>query len=284
MNKRLILPLPVLLVALLVAGCTFNVVTGSGKIISESRDISGFTRITLAGIGDVIVTQGEQAALVIEAEENLIPYFETKVQGSTLTIGLYERYRTTTIQPTRPVKFHVTLPEIEAVTLAGSGNIIASDLQAADFNITLAGSGNISTGDLSAARLSIQLAGSGDISLGAVTAEAVTSTTAGSGNISFAGLETTTVDVTIAGSGDVRLSGQATRQEIKILGSGDYTADELESQEATLLVAGSGNVRVWAAQKLDVTILGSGDVLYYGNPRLGLRVSGSGAIRQADGQ
>lgn len=282
MNKRLTLPIAALLAVLLVTGCTFNIVTGSGRVVSESRDVSGFTQIALAGIGDVIVTQGEEISLVIEAEDNLIPYFETKVRGSTLTISLYDRYRAVTLRPTRPVKFHLTLPEIEAVTLAGSGNIIAGDLQGTDFKITLAGSGNITTGDLSAAQLNIQLAGSGDISLGTVTTERVTSTTAGSGNITFAGLEAETIEVTIAGSGNVNLKGEVTRQGLKILGSGDYTAGDLQSQEASVLVSGSGDVRVWATRSLEVTLLGSGNVLYYGSPRLSLNVSGSGSINPAD--
>ena len=100
-------------------------VAGSGKIATETRNVSGFTSVTLAGIGNVYLTQGPAELVRIEAEDNLIPYFDTSVLGSTLKIGIKDQYMGISLQPTRPVKFYVTLPKIEAVTLAGSGDIFA---------------------------------------------------------------------------------------------------------------------------------------------------------------
>ena len=81
MNKRIIIPTTILLVALLVSGCGFQVVTGSGKVATETRNVSGFTSVTLAGIGNVYLTQGETESVRIEAEDNLIPYFETSLRA-----------------------------------------------------------------------------------------------------------------------------------------------------------------------------------------------------------
>ena len=52
MNKRIVIPSMLLLVALLASGCGFQVVTGSGKVATENRSASGFTSVTLAGIGN----------------------------------------------------------------------------------------------------------------------------------------------------------------------------------------------------------------------------------------
>jgi hypothetical protein len=54
--------------------------TGSGNVITESRDVAGFNEIALGGIGTGIVTQGDEEALTIEAEDNLLPPIGSEVR------------------------------------------------------------------------------------------------------------------------------------------------------------------------------------------------------------
>ncbi len=280
MNKRIYIPAILLLVALLVSGCGFQIVTGSGRIATETRNLSGFTGVTLAGIGNVYLTQGEAESVRIEAEDNLIPYFDTSVQGSTLKIGLKDQYMGISLQPTRPVEFYVTLPRIEAVTLAGSGNIFAGQIQAGAFGISLLGSGNISADALAATNLAIQLGGSGNIRLGTVSASQVTADIAGSGDIQVDSLTADRVSSKTAGSGNITLGGKVSEQSAEILGSGDYLAGGLKSATATIRVTGSGNSRVSTSGTLNVTILGSGDVAYSGHPTVNASIAGSGKVNQ----
>jgi len=281
MNKRIYIPTTILLLALLISGCGFQMVTGSGKIATETRNISGFTRVTLAGIGNVYLTQGETESVRIEAEDNLIPYFETSVQDSTLAIGIKNQYIGVNLQPTRPVKFYVTLPKIEAVTLAGSGNIFGGAIKTSGFKISLLGSGNISADTLTATYVDIHLAGSGDIALGTVAASEVTASIAGSGNIQMDALMADKISSKTAGSGDLTIGGKVTEQSAEITGSGDYQASGLKSDTATVRVAGSGNGQVSVAKTLDVTVLGSGDVVYSGNPTVNASIAGSGSVKQS---
>ena len=280
MNKRIYIPAILLLVALLVSGCGFQMVSGSGRIATETRNLSGFTSVSLAGIGNVYLTQGPTESVRIEAEDNLIPYFDTSVQGSTLKIGIKDRYMGISLLPTRPVKFYVTLPKIEAVTLAGSGNIFAGKIQAGAFGISLLGSGNISTDALAATDLDIQLSGSGNINLGTVSAGQVTANIAGSGDIQVDGLTANKISSKTAGSGNITIGGKVTEQSAEILGSGDYLASGLKSATATLRVTGSGNSQVSTSRTLNVTILGSGDVAYSGNPTVNASIAGSGKVNQ----
>lgn len=281
MNKRIVLPTILLLAALLVSGCGFQVVSGSGKTATENRSVSGFTSVTLAGIGNLYLTQGATEAVRIEAEDNLIPYFETVVEGSTLKIGIKSQYLGVNLRPTQPVKFYVTLPKIEAVTLAGSGNIFGGTLKTGAFKIALLGSGNISADTLTTTTLDVSLSGSGNITLGSVTATQVTNSIAGSGNIQMDALTADKVSSKTSGSGDITLSGKVSRQSAEILGSGDYRAGGLKSESATVRVTGSGNSQVAVVTSLDVTILGSGGVSYSGTPKVNVSISGSGKVNQA---
>ncbi len=259
MNKRLYIPSVILLIALFISGCGMQMVVGNGKVASETRDVTSFSEVRLEGIGDVIITQENTTSLRIEAEDNLIPYFETTVKGSTLVIGIKDQYFGYNLRPTRPVKFYVSTPDLEAVTLAGSGNIITSDVKSAGFKVALLGSGNITNDSLSATSVDINLAGSGNISLDKVTADSITSI--------------------IAGSGNITVGGEVPGQTARIVGSGDYRASGLQSQHATINVTGSGNSQITVSDSLNVTILGSGDVTYAGKPTVNTTIAGSGHVR-----
>jgi hypothetical protein len=280
MNKRIYVPSILLLIAMLASGCGFQMVSGSGRIATETRNISGFSGVTLAGIGNVYITQGPADSLRIEAEDNLIPYFDTSIQRGTLKIGIKDVYMGVSLLPTRPVNFYVTLPNIEAVTLAGSGNIFAGRLQSAAFRISLLGSGNIVTDALAATDLDLRLGGSGNISLGTVSANQVNANIAGSGDIHVDALTADKISSKTAGSGNITIGGKVAEQSAEILGSGDYLAGGLKTASATLRVTGSGNSQVSASGTLNVTILGSGDVAYSGNPTVNASIAGSGKVNQ----
>jgi len=281
MNKRLYIPAILLLVALLVSGCGFQMVNGSGRIATETRNLSGFTIVSLAGIGNMYLTQGVTESVRIEAEDNLIPYFDTSVQGSTLKIGIKDQSMGVSLQPTKPVNFYVTLPRVEAVTLAGSGNVFAGQIQAGAIRNSLLGSGNISTDTLTATNLDILLSGSGNISLGTVSASQVNANIAGSGDIQVDTLTADKVCSKTAGSGNITLGGTVTQQSAEILGSGDTLATGLKSATATVRVTGSGDSQVSTSGTLNVTILGSGDVAYSGHPTVNASIAGSGKVKPA---
>jgi hypothetical protein len=65
-------------------------VRGSGRIIEEDRSVGGVTGVNLATIGDLTIEVGNRESLRIEAEDNLLEYFETEVRGGTLRIRVRE--------------------------------------------------------------------------------------------------------------------------------------------------------------------------------------------------
>ncbi|MBX2997025.1 MAG: DUF2807 domain-containing protein [Caldilineaceae bacterium] len=225
---------PVLLM-LLLAGCT--VVTGSRNVVSEPREVSNFTAVALSGSGNLTITQGEAETLVVEADDNLLELIETEVRNGTLHLGF--RSGVNLINPSRAVQYRLTVRDLNALTVSGSGNA--------------------RVGSLVGEEMTIIVSGSGDVQIDRLTAGAVT--------------------VTISGSGDVDLVGAAEQQSITVSGSGQYRAADLASNSANVQISGSGNTTLWVAESLDVNVSGSGNVEYYGSPRINQRVSGSGAIR-----
>lgn len=242
------------LLAILGVGCG-PMVEGSGNVTSETRQVSGFDQVNLAGIGDLYVTQGDAESLRIEAEDNLIPYITSEVQGHVLEIGFKHMV---SVWPHRPVKFYLTLKDVSALRVSGSGNIQSERLAAKDLQLTISGSGNITVGQLDVKSLSNTVSGSGNLRVNTVQADSV--------------------KTTISGSGTCVLSGETADQSAQVTGSGDYKAFDLQSQTASLNLSGSGNAQTWVTKDLDIRVVGSGNVKYYGAPTVSQQVVGSGNV------
>jgi predicted small secreted protein len=253
--KKLFL-FPLIFVALALSAC--GTLRGSGNVITETREIGRFDEINLAGIGEVIITQGDEVSLKIEAEDNIMRYLKSEVQGGALTLSLRQPAAMVSVWPTQPIKFYVTVTDLEAITVAGSGDVSAEAITAKS--------------------MALRVLGSGDIHLEALDSDDVTVTIAGSGDVKVDDLAGSNLITTITGSGTCTLQGEVTEQGVRIAGSGDYRADNLQSEDANVTIAGSGSSYVNVSDSLDVRITGSGDVRYSGSPRLTQSIIGSGDV------
>jgi hypothetical protein len=222
MNKKLLVALIFLTLAL--SSCSalpnvLNITKGSGNVISESRDISGVTSVDLDGSADVDIAFGESESLVIEAEDNIIPLIETKVENGKLTVGTRSN---TSYTSTKGIKVHVTLISLEAVSLSGSGNITIHNLQGDTLKAELDGSGNINlNGTVNSVEMS--LGGSGKINAEQLKADSVKVVVDGSGDARVYASEQLNAD--LSGSGSIRYSGNPANVNKNDSGSGSITGE-----------------------------------------------------------
>jgi hypothetical protein len=248
-------------VALFVAGCGIGRPTtrGSGIVVSETRDATSFTSIVLAGFGTVRLEQTGTDSVTVEAEDNLLPLLVTQVENGTLKLGVKPNV---SVSPTRPVIYHVTVAHIDAIDIAGSGNIEAGALKAENFRATISGSG--------------------DVKVDALGAVKVVSRISGSGGMKIDRLEARELKCDISGSGNARFAGRADEVDLGISGSGSCHAAELQCRTLDVTIAGSGNATVNTAERLTADVSGSGSVRYVGNPRsVNTHFSGSGSVSPA---
>ena len=120
-----------------VVSCNISLVRGSGNVISEDRDVSGFSKISLSGSGSLYIEQGNEESLTIKAEDNLVPLIRTEVSGNTLSIGTKLG---TSITPTKSIEFYLKVKDVESISVSGSGSINCSGLETDDLSIKTSGS------------------------------------------------------------------------------------------------------------------------------------------------
>lgn len=223
-----------------VAGLSAKTV-GSGNVISETRNVSGFHGLVLANSGDVVVTQGDTESLVVEAEDNILPLVETTVTDGVLKLGFKANEE---VHYTKRLLFKISVKTLDNLMLAGSGNVDAKALKADKFKVMLAGSGNVNVGDLETDALTVDIAGSGGVKLAGKAAKQAVRVM-GSGDYEAGALKTGAATVKVVGSGDCELTASETL-DITMSGSGDVSYHG--NPTVTKHVSGSG----------DVTALGGG--------------------------
>jgi hypothetical protein len=199
------------MVVALVAGLFLSAcgagVRGSGNITSESRDVSDFDEVVLEGIGNLTTQQTGSESLSIEAEDNIIPYLKSEVEGDRLIISVEDN---TSINSTEPINYRLTVKDLNTLTLSGSGNIATTGISADDLALTLSGSGNIEAPD-------IDISGSGSYEAQDLESKEAEIDLGGSGKASVNVSDD--LDVRIGGSGSVQYRGDPTVSQ-DIRGSG----------------------------------------------------------------
>ena len=237
--KKYIIAVLILSVIVAASGCIGQKATGSGNVINQSRDVSGFNQVSVDGSGTLIITQGNKESLTIEAEDNIVPDIKTTVNNNVLTINRGNF----TVVPTKPVKYYLTVKDINSITYSGSGKIQSDNLKTNSLTINLNG--------------------------------------ASEGNLT--NLNVNMLKIIISGAGRLGISGTANSQDITMSGAGEYFADNLASKIATITISGAGKGTVRVSDSLNAIINGAGQISYIGNPKLTQQINGAGSIKQISG-
>ncbi|MFQ5608058.1 MAG: head GIN domain-containing protein [Candidatus Zixiibacteriota bacterium] len=197
-------------------------VRGSGKMAAETRELSGFTRISVNNSTDIDIKIGESFSVELEAEDNLLELIESEVVRDELRITTDDDYN---IRSHRGSRMTITMPALAGLEIRGSSDIRALGISS-DF-------------------LSIEIRGSGDVELTG-SAKEVEIEIKGSGDIDARDLQAKDADIEIRGSGDVRISVEE-RLRASIHGSGDITY--YGDPELKKKIRGSGDISKRAARK-----------------------------------
>ncbi len=126
------------LTVLTLASCDYT--TGSGNIKTETRNVGSFDAISVGGSFDVEVKIGDVVSVVVEADDNIINYIETRVSGNTLKISTEDLHNFSDVH----MKIYVTAPVITAINAAASADVVAEGILTSTEKITFKASSSAS--------------------------------------------------------------------------------------------------------------------------------------------
>ena len=198
-------------------------VVGSKNYISQEVKADHFNEIKLLGSANISYHQDTRSHVEIHGSDNIIPLVETYVDGNTLMI----KFKKNVSIWKGKLEIKVFAPELNKLTINGSGNIQGEGLNCR--------------------RMAVSINGSGDVRLQQI--------------------ESQECQAGISGSGNINLKGKAIQAKYSIAGSGNIQAADLEAENTDASISGSGNISCYASQKLVARVKGSGDIAYKGNPQ-----------------
>lgn len=208
--------------------------------IHRSYDVAAFDSVAAAGSNVVLVKVGPAFSVSADGPAESLDKFKVEVKDGRLRIEPKEKHwHDEDWSDYEPATFHVTLPSIEAATLAGSGTMTVDRIKGDSFSASIAGSGTLELGSLSVDSTNFSIAGSGDIVAHGSSRKSSVSI-AGSGDVKARDMATTTASISVVGSGDAELTVHDSAQ-ISIMGSGDV--DIVGTDNCTVSRMGGGKAR-----------------------------------------
>lgn len=211
-------------------------IKGSGNVVAEERDVSGFDSVALSEFGEVIITQGDEESLTVETDDNLMRYIETEVRGGTLELGFTDD--DILLRPSKSIIFRLSVIDLTALDSSGAGKFEIDELDADRLEVTLSGAGDIRIDSLTATDLVVTVSGAGNIELaGQVKTQEVNLNALG--NYVAPDLESQAATVRISGAGSASI----------------WVHDTLD-----VVISGAGNVGYYGSPDVTQDISGVGSV------------------------
>ncbi|MBN1298339.1 MAG: DUF2807 domain-containing protein [Actinobacteria bacterium] len=152
-----------LIIAMALSSCItikVNSLKGSGEVVTQEFEVSGFDKLSFSGMGKIIIEQTGQESLEVEAEKNIIDALNIDVSAKRLNIGLKKGF--INIIPTKDIIFRLNVKDLSKIDLSGVGSIICEGFETESLSIDSSGLGNIQYA-LNAQTLEISISGAGKI-------------------------------------------------------------------------------------------------------------------------
>lgn len=178
-----------------------NRVTGNGNVVEDERNLDGFTAVHLSSGIDVVLSQGENFKVLVEADENLHEYIETYISGRTLVVGTESRVN---IGKAKAKRVHVTLPELEELKISSAGDCEAvTPFTCDDLRIKISSAGDLNM-EVDARSINLDISSSGDCKL-AGSADEFSVDLSSAGDLHAFDLVAAKVDVRVSSAGGARV-------------------------------------------------------------------------------
>ncbi len=212
--------------------------------VKQARVVFEFDRVAVRDFGRLVITQGEDESLIIEADADLISKVRADVSEGQLTLGvetgwvdkLSHAIAATLIR--KPVTYTLVVKELKGLDIVGGALVEAADISAEELSIRVSGAGSIK----------------------------------------FRSLEAQSLKIELRGTGKIEVDGRAQEQQVILSGAGVYQASDLETAKTSVSLTGAGSATVRATETLDVIHRGLGKVGYYGSPTITKNVTGLGSV------
>lgn len=142
----------------------FGSVRGSGNVVTEKREVSGFKSVDVGSVFQVEIVAQKEFSVEVEADDNLIGLIQTTVDGDTLRIESDKRLKSRS-----PIKIRISAPSIDGLQVSGAANVTATGLKSESLKIESSGGSRVTVAG-ETVKLKIESSGGAKVNAGGLTA------------------------------------------------------------------------------------------------------------------
>jgi len=201
-----------LILILLSTGCgDWRGIRGNGRIKTESRPVTAFTRVDAGGFYKMEWHPGPPS-FSLTTDENLMSHIRSGMQGDLLKIEMHD-----SVAPTHGIKIVITSPSLTGAILSGALNFSAAQLTGPTFALQTGGAAKVTmAGKVN--RLLADLTGASNLRAAELSADDVELSVTGAGKADVTA--SNLLRAVITGAGNVSYGGNPKSVEKKITGAG----------------------------------------------------------------
>jgi len=244
----------VLLTLGLLSGCGGGI-AGSGKLITESYDYSGFTRIDVSSAFRIDIAQSSSHSVQVTIDDNLLKYVQISQEGETLKIGL----KTVTLLWPITLEAQVTMPELRGLIISGATRGTVSNFDSAkNLDIEVSGASSIELLDIAAGNVNINVYGASQVT-GAIIAD--------------------DTEFDINGASTIQLDGSSGGMVVDADGASRVKLASFKVENADINLSGASTGTIYVEGRLDADLSGASALAYLGDPTMGtIKTSGASSL------
>ncbi|MBB4080628.1 hypothetical protein GGR28_003263 [Lewinella aquimaris] len=212
-------------------------VKGNGDLITQERDIDGFTGIKSCCSFKVELAQSDDFSVRVEAESNLQEFIVTEVRGKTLHIKYSDDAN---FKSTEDIRVYVSLPLLEGIDASSSSRVRGTTpFRGDELDLDVSSSADISV-DFSGSRVNLDASSSGSIEVRG-TASRVTADASSASSIDASDLEAEDGVADVSSAASIKLRTTKTlRADASSAGSVHYSGNP---QDVITDTSSAGRVR-----------------------------------------
>lgn len=245
----------------------FRTVRGSGNVITERRDVSGFVRVDVCCGMELNLSQGGSESLEIKADDNFMPEIITRVVNGELTIA-YQDTTNVSYRPSQPVQLSLSALDLQEVTVSGGGKLDSETFSSDRFEIQLSGGSEAVLGELISNQFVVKISGGGEIEADSVNAERLVLELSGGSDAAIKNFDGESFTLDMSGGGKASIAGVVLESKVDLSGGSGFDGQDLASRDSVFSCSGGGSSTIWVSGTLEADLNGGCSLRYYGQPEI----------------
>lgn len=277
----------VLLLTLFLGSCKFdvqgpnflNTISGSGNIIKEKREVLGnFDKIEVSSSIEVELEQAPNFEIIVEAEDNIIPYLLTEISGNTLKI----HFDNVSVSLLKDAKVYVKMPEISELRASSSEIEVKNSIKSEDLILKTSSTADIKLSEITAKSVIAEASSSSDIKIEKIYTLNFNAQSSSTAEIEIEYIESDKINLTANSSSDIVIKGKALDLNANTSSTGTIDAKYLLVNNVVASASSSSTIKTHPIVSLNAKASSASDIYYYNEPKEPVEksISSSGSVER----